>query len=172
MGPRSPLLSDISERRCGRCLLTQPLDMFCMKKRAAKYPGRLSAMNSTCKACMAEDRKASKATGAFEASRLRLAYGMTIEDWNLMFMRQSGCCVICRRHQTEVPKAKLQVDHCHASGVVRGLLCSDCNMGLGLFRDNAESLARAIHYLQPRAGGADEGLEPKRRVEKFTEKAG
>jgi hypothetical protein len=42
----------------------------------------------------------------------------------------------------------MRVDHCHATGVVRGILCDHCNRGLGFFRDNPQSLATASTYVQ------------------------
>jgi hypothetical protein len=53
-----------------------------------------------------------------------------------------GVCQICGDDE------RLGVDHCHASGRLRGLLCSRCNTGLGMFRDRPELLAEAIEYLK------------------------
>lgn len=59
--------------------------------------------------------------------------------------QQGGVCAICESHQ---PERALVVDHCHVSGRVRGLLCTKCNLGLGIFRDSAEIMGRAIRYVQ------------------------
>lgn len=77
---------------------------------------------------------------------LKFAYGITIEDWQKMFEEQKGCCAICHRHQTEFQK-RLFVDHDHATGKVRQLLCQQCNMTLGAARDDIEVLKNAIDYL-------------------------
>lgn len=74
-------------------------------------------------------------------------YGMTLDDWTAMFVAQKGRCAICERHQVEVKK-RLQVDHDHSTCEVRGLLCSDCNLGLGLFRDDCNTFNKAVAYLQ------------------------
>ena len=59
--------------------------------------------------------------------------------------RQSvGCCEICGGIQ------RLSVDHSHTTGTVRGVLCHRCNVGLGMFKDNIESLRSAINYLENR----------------------
>ena len=74
-------------------------------------------------------------------------YGITIEDYNRLFEEHDGCCAICGRHQTELVR-KLHIDHDHNTGKIRGLLCYNCNDGLGRFRDNPELLNKAVEYLQ------------------------
>jgi hypothetical protein len=83
--------------------------------------------------------------------RLKRYYGITEDDYNNMFIKQNGCCRICGKHQTELIK-KFHIDHCHTTGVVRGLLCSDCNMSLGKFEDSIDILQRAIDYLKETMG--------------------
>jgi hypothetical protein len=60
-----------------------------------------------------------------------------------MVASQGGRCAICG----ETPE-RLVVDHCHASGMVRGLLCQSCNFGIGHLRDSVERLQSAIQYLK------------------------
>lgn len=60
-----------------------------------------------------------------------------------MFHKQSGVCAICLRPSIRV----MDIDHDHATGKVRGLLCHSCNLGIGYFHDNKETLSRAIAYL-------------------------
>lgn len=74
-------------------------------------------------------------------------YKISNNDYNLLFNIQGGKCRICKSHQSELPK-KLAVDHCHTTGQVRGLLCSRCNLGIGLFKDSIENLTEAINYLK------------------------
>jgi hypothetical protein len=73
-------------------------------------------------------------------------YGITEEIYDRFFEAQNGCCAICRKPSDY---KRLAVDHDHLTGTVRGLLCQDCNLGLGLFKDNPESLLTAIIYLRP-----------------------
>ena len=68
-------------------------------------------------------------------------YGISREIHEEMVAAQGGRCLICKR------KAELCIDHDHESGVVRGLLCRRCNMGLGYFGENPIILQRAIRYL-------------------------
>jgi Recombination endonuclease VII len=77
---------------------------------------------------------------------LRDRYGLTLEEFDRMVAEQRGRCAICKT--SEPNERNWNVDHCHASKQVRGLLCRDCNLGLGHFKDNSKSLARAIDYLK------------------------
>lgn len=66
-------------------------------------------------------------------------------DYLEHFELQGGLCLICHRAQ---PGKALAVDHCHSSMRFRGLLCGQCNQGLGYFRDDPEALLRARDYLK------------------------
>ena len=77
------------------------------------------------------------------------AYGMTPEDVTQMLSDQYSACAICWRH---LELADVNVDHCHTTGEVRGILCKRCNSGLGFFRDNQRYLASAIEYLKASQG--------------------
>lgn len=73
--------------------------------------------------------------------------GITEEEYYQMKEAQGGKCAIC---PSETPWARSNtwhVDHCHETGKVRGLLCANCNRGLGYFRDNTDLLREAIAYL-------------------------
>ncbi len=64
---------------------------------------------------------------------------------------QNGLCAICNQPETAFMKNKimyLAVDHDHKTGKIRGLLCSNCNNGLGRFYDNVELLQNAIGYIE------------------------
>ena len=70
-------------------------------------------------------------------------YGMTSSQYNEIFEKQSGLCLICKKRS----KQTLAVDHNHNTGKIRGLLCVRCNQGLGHFYDSQELLSEAINYL-------------------------
>lgn len=77
-------------------------------------------------------------------------YGIGLEDFLELLDKQRGKCAIClgvgfKMH--EGIKETLVVDHCHETGKVRGLLCNNCNRGLGLFKDSIGNLGAAIEYL-------------------------
>lgn len=74
--------------------------------------------------------------------RRKYRYGLTPEQFEEMKIRQGGMCALCRE------KPPVDVDHCHDTGKVRGLLCRSCNVGLGQLGDTEEGLIRAIAYLK------------------------
>jgi hypothetical protein len=71
-------------------------------------------------------------------------YGITTEDFDLIFTFQNGACAIC---DLVLEGAKICVDHDHDTGEVRGLLCAPCNAGIGFFKDDPERLRRAARYV-------------------------
>ena len=76
------------------------------------------------------------------ARRIRFArYGLTPEQYDQMVAERKGCCDGCGRPE------HLVVDHCHATKVVRGLLCYACNQALGVLRDDSATLRRLAEYL-------------------------
>lgn len=77
---------------------------------------------------------------------LKKNYNITLEEYNNLLKEQSYCCAICNKHESEC-KQKLHVDHDHLTGKIRGLLCGNCNPGLGLFKDNKHLLFKAYKYL-------------------------
>ena len=101
-----------------------------------------------CKKCNSDrSAKTQRTSKVVRNTNLLKKFGITLDDYNLMFTQQKGCCAICEKHQTEFDK-RLAVDHCHKSGKVRGLLCQQCNQALGMFYDNVENLKNAISYLE------------------------
>lgn len=78
---------------------------------------------------------------------LKKMFGITLDDYNKMREDQKCSCKICGKHEDEERQA-LVVDHSHDTGKVRGLLCSNCNRALGMFKDDITVLQKAIKYLQ------------------------
>lgn len=72
-------------------------------------------------------------------------YGLTIEEYETLFAKQGYRCAICRKVPT--PQQRMCVDHCHETQVVRGILCTSCNRGVGLLGDDPASVKRALEYL-------------------------
>ena len=82
------------------------------------------------------------------STRLKSVYGITLEDYKVMYREQEGKCAICGTHCPDHGKLGLVVDHCHKKGHVRKLLCTHCNKGIGQFKEDPEILAKAIEYLK------------------------
>lgn len=81
---------------------------------------------------------------------LRKLYGISISDYEMILILQDGGCAICRAtHAGRRNSGKwLHVDHDHATGQVRGLLCNACNVALGAMRDDEMRLEAAAEYLR------------------------
>lgn len=75
-------------------------------------------------------------------------YGLSAEDFERMLADQNGTCAICETPAPDEQGRSLHVDHDHATGAVRGLLCSPCNLGIGTFKDDPATLERAANYLR------------------------
>ena len=78
--------------------------------------------------------------------QLRRDFDITLETYDKILEQQNGVCAICGNEEKGKTK-KLAVDHCHDTNKVRGLLCQNCNRGIGLLDDNPEVLQKAIDYL-------------------------
>lgn len=74
--------------------------------------------------------------------------GITDQEYWDFYNRQNGRCGICRRRMYSKRHKRLAVDHCHASGRIRGLLCHNCNTALGLLRDDPEVIMRAAEWIK------------------------
>lgn len=79
-------------------------------------------------------------------AQLKHYYNLTREEYDRLVIKQSYLCAICESEPRG--NTRLHVDHDHKTNQVRGLLCDDCNNGLGRFEDDIELLRKAIEYLQ------------------------
>ena len=73
---------------------------------------------------------------------IKQRYGITLEEYINMSNDQDNLCWICKK------SAKLYIDHCHKTNNIRGLLCKECNFGIGLFKEDKIILNNAILYLE------------------------
>lgn len=76
------------------------------------------------------------------------SYGLTLEEYEAMLERQGGGCAICGTTEVRGFGTRQAVDHCHDSGLVRGILCGNCNRGIGAFKHDPDRLAAAVDYLR------------------------
>lgn len=84
----------------------------------------------------------------YRHTHLRHLYKMEPERYYEMMAMQKKRCAICRRLHVEEKGKRLQVDHHHQSGRIRGLLCQDCNAGIGCLRESPRILRAALKYLR------------------------
>lgn len=146
-----------ASKRCNICHQEKPLEDF--HKRSASRDG----LQGKCKRCANgaareyNQEYSEKRRDTWRRYRrsayLKQTYGITIEQYWELYRQQDERCAICRVHgddagQHTVQQLPLHIDHCHASGKVRGLLCRYCNMGLGSFKDNRGALVAALDYLE------------------------
>jgi hypothetical protein len=96
--------------------------------------------------CKRQSRKVSKQKRM--EYRLRKEFGLTLEEYQCIGDRQKWKCAICGADKADARGHRLHVDHCHATGKVRGLLCGKCNTAIGRFKDSIEYLHRAVEYLR------------------------
>ena len=85
--------------------------------------------------------------------QLRAGYGIDTSEYQRLLTQQAGVCAICGKSETKLRNCSqderaLSVDHDHGTGAVRGLLCGNCNQGLGYFCDDPDALRRATAYLE------------------------
>jgi Autographiviridae endonuclease VII len=124
--------SNLRKQTCRKCCAEKPIEAFEFRNDSGKY-------RTDCSPCRANH----------EAAR---RYGVTVGTIDALREQQGNRCAICRVHADEVPHVSfrhnpLVIDHDHAAGEVRGLLCSTCNIGLGQFKDSVDLLQKAIAYL-------------------------
>lgn len=128
----------------------------------------------TCKSCeSAKRRERNKNKPYNKSNHLRSKYGLSVEAFEKLAADQNYKCLICNKDldfstNVNVPD-KAQVDHCHETGMVRGILCFSCNTGIGKFNDSIELLNKAIDYLNnpPEIEMRDKFLSDKEKHESY-----
>lgn len=139
----------------------EPLPKFkaCTKckevKALAEYSKGKTSKNgirSACRACTSVATRAryikNYCPERNKFSSIKSKYGLSKVDYFALLRTQEHKCKICRRDEVDSVHNTLYVDHCHATGKVRALLCDKCNTGLGHFQDSPELLAIAKLYLE------------------------
>jgi hypothetical protein len=142
---------------CTRCNIEKSIDEFHKNKR------NKSGYMNQCKTCIntanlkwyyANIERSRINSNGWEAHnkdkrrsyKLKSRYGIDSKIYDELKEKQGFKCAICSKTETN-----LFVDHCHNKGHVRGLLCKECNLGLGMFFDNIDNLNNAIEYLKKKS---------------------
>lgn len=145
------LLLSLASKKCASCHEVKPTTEFPAKKNKGKW-----GFYSYCTCCKRKKAKQyyldnTKRCKELARNRDLKKYGLTINQQKAMLEKQEGRCAICGKSIYLFGNSKnntAHVDHDHSSGEVRGLLCQECNTGLGKFRDNTLFLSKAIEYLE------------------------
>jgi hypothetical protein len=131
---------------CGSCKKKKPLNVF------SNSPSRSSGVSGWCKECE-NKHKQTKYKDRIRNSNLK-KYGLDQKSYQQLLQKQGNKCKICGIYSEIAPGVGfskggvLCVDHDHLTNKIRGLLCSKCNTGLGLFFDDISNLENAILYLK------------------------
>jgi hypothetical protein len=84
----------------------------------------------------------------FKNKHLESTYGIPIEEYDRMLHNQRGRCAVCGKHAEETHRKRLFVDHSHATGKIRALLCQQCNTALGMVKEDTDILFALVAYLE------------------------
>lgn len=112
-----------------------------------KHKSGKNGLNPVCKSCRSIQSK-ERETPAYSRNRTLLGrYGISSDTFNEMLENQNYKCAGCGTDSSKF-EYPLQVDHCHTTGKVRGLLCRGCNVALGCVKDDVNTLLSLVDYLQ------------------------
>jgi len=137
-----------TSKRCTRCGERKPVDEFYVLNKRWRQ--------SRCKDCLFQitiaDRKAHRPRWAAyrQKHHMKQRYGVSAVEYERLLKEQNGVCAICKG--TNPSKRRLSLDHEHKTGKHRGLLCDNCNNGIGRFHEEVGRLAAAIAYLEHHRG--------------------
>ena len=131
-------------KKCSKCKIEKNVSEF-YKIKIGKCGYR-----SSCKECHSGYRQKQEVRERRANAKLLRKYNITSEMYNNILLLQNNTCPICNI-EFKISNTKLQrpcVDHCHTTNKVRGVLCGHCNQGIGMIKDNIETLKSAIKYLE------------------------
>ena len=136
-------------KACTQCHVEKPLTDFYKK-------ANRSGFCAECKACHYEratrHRKANPERFFLyhKKAGLKSKYGLALEEFNKLKEAQTNCCASCGDAFERMENKCIQVDHCHVTGVVRGILCRNCNLALGYLQDNLTRIHNLASYVEKR----------------------
>ena len=131
-------------RICKRCNLDLPIEKFNKSKKGVK------GFTSKCRSCIyLAYYKDKRDNNKYKSKLYQIKYffNLSKEQYEDLVEKCQNSCLICKQKAEEL-QTGLCVDHCHSTNKVRGLLCQNCNRGLGMFKDNIQFLKNAINYLE------------------------
>jgi len=123
------------------------------------HPDKPHVQHGMCGACVTKARRdANREKDRLQRRDywLRKKYGISIKEFDELFMSQGFVCALCEKSIPD--KRHRHVDHCHSTGRVRGILCFNCNKSLGMLGDTPRSLEKALAYLNGERIAAQAGV--------------
>ena len=127
---------------CKQCKKEKPIEEF------QKDISKVAGVRPECKECTAANRKKRYKPEVVRKNNLEKNFGRGIlETYQKLFKYQGGVCAICGSPENG-RYSHLSIDHCHDTDKVRGLLCNNCNRGIGLLKDNPEILRKVADYVE------------------------
>jgi hypothetical protein len=139
-------------KKCSNCKEVLPVSNFVRRK----FDSGSWGYTSWCKPCRNNKSKEEWKDGSIRDYVYKRKFGISLSDYEKILKSQDGKCAICQTQKPTGHGAKygrFSVDHDHSTGEVRGLLCSNCNIGLGAFRDNVDVIKNAIFYIDRHNNG-------------------
>lgn len=136
-------IDGVKQKRCPSCKEWKTVEDHYYPN---PLPGRPNHTTSRCKECDYKRRHTPEGLARVRAASRKKQlkqYGLTPEAYRQLIGQQDGRCAICGKRES-----KLQVDHDHATGKVRGLLCRSCNVALGHLDDSPLTCRQAAYYLE------------------------
>lgn len=132
-----------SVKQCKDCQKLLPNSSFTVHRSRPKADGsRRIKLRSRCRKCAYLRLRGKFNLALYQIRKWRRVYGLNPKQVEALF-RIFTKCPICGKKAT-----RLQIDHCHRTGKVRGLLCARCNRALGQFGDSIKGLMKAVNYLK------------------------
>lgn len=123
---------------------------ICLRGHDKSVTGYDGGNGNTCSECRRQRIKKKPSKEQQRAVHLKYSYGITPAQYDEMYLKQHGKCIIC-----EAFRDRLFVDHNHATDEVRQLLCRNCNASLGLLAENVDSMKRMIEYVERHGAGQE-----------------
>lgn len=148
-----------THRQCHKCNVTMPIDMFQLYNAGRR--------RRTCRLCRnaqqraLEEKRINNSTPEYQEylakrreqanfSRINSLYSLSQDEYDQMFIDQCGVCAICSKEETRTRNGKtlrLCIDHDAETGQIRGLLCSRCNVAIGMMGHDPVLVSEAVNYL-------------------------
>jgi len=128
-------------KRCTKCGEDKELDQFPSERRSS------DGVTAQCKSCRSQyykDWRDKKGGNLYDRT---IRYGMSPEEYEELLEEQLNCCACCGSSNPK-RKSGFVIDHDHNTGLVRGLLCHNCNIGIGQLGDSISGVTNALNYLR------------------------